>query len=70
MKGYIEIDSERCKECMLCMEVCPKSLIKKSCKLNLKGYYEASFDDREKECTGCALCAIICPEAAIEVYRG
>jgi len=55
---------------MLCMEVCPKSLIKKSAKLNLKGFYHVLFDDKEKHCTGCALCAIICPEAGIEVYRG
>jgi 2-oxoglutarate ferredoxin oxidoreductase subunit delta len=70
MKGYIEIDAELCKECMLCLEVCAKGLIKKSSKLNLKGFYQASFEDKEKQCTGCSLCAIICPEAAIEVYRG
>jgi 2-oxoglutarate ferredoxin oxidoreductase subunit delta len=70
MKGYIEIDSELCKECMLCIEVCTKGLIKKSSKLNLKGYYQARFEDKGKQCTGCTLCAIICPEAAIEVYRG
>ncbi|MCX5887579.1 MAG: 4Fe-4S binding protein [Proteobacteria bacterium] len=70
MKGYIEIDSELCKECMLCIEVCTKGLIKKSAKLNLKGFYHVMFEDKEKQCTGCTLCAIICPEAAIEVYRG
>jgi 2-oxoglutarate ferredoxin oxidoreductase subunit delta len=70
MKGYIEIDAELCKECLLCTEVCTKSLIKKSDKLNLKGFYQVIFEDREKQCTGCTLCAIICPEAAIEVYRG
>ena len=70
IKGYIEIDTELCKECVLCMEVCPKNLIQKSAKLNLKGFYHVMFEDKEKHCTGCALCAIICPEAAIEVYRG
>lgn len=70
----IEIDSELCKDCKLCVSVCPHQLIEVSDSLNQKGYYFAQFVERNlkkenKKCTGCALCAIICPEIAIEVYR-
>lgn len=72
--GIIEIDSELCKDCKLCMEVCPHRLIESSDHMNPKGYYPACFTEKQqkkenRKCTGCALCAIACPEIAIEVYR-
>ncbi len=75
MKGYIEIDQEFCKGCMLCIEVCPKGLISVSNDLNANGYHPANFTEGKakkgkRQCTGCAICAILCPEVAIEVYRG
>jgi len=68
MKGKITINSERCKACFLCVEVCKKGGIQKGNALNQAGYVSVIFDP-ECECNGCALCAIRCPEAAIEVYR-
>jgi 2-oxoglutarate ferredoxin oxidoreductase subunit delta len=72
--GFIEIDIELCKDCKLCMSVCPHRLIESSDRLNQKGYYPASYSEKqlkkeERKCTGCSLCAIACPEIAIEVYR-
>jgi 2-oxoglutarate ferredoxin oxidoreductase subunit delta len=72
--GMIEIDPELCKDCKLCMSVCPHQLIESSDRLNQKGYYPAYFSEKQlkkedRKCTGCALCAISCPEIAIEVYR-
>lgn len=69
MKGYIEIDQERCKGCSFCIENCPKQAIVLTDTLNLKGYFVAAFLE-DKGCTGCAVCAIMCPDVAIEVYRG
>jgi 2-oxoglutarate ferredoxin oxidoreductase subunit delta len=75
VKGRIEIDSERCKGCGLCITVCPKKQIEISDRLNTKGYYPARFQEEhvrdvsKLKCTGCALCAITCPDLAIEVYR-
>lgn len=68
MKGYIEIDQELCKGCLICMSFCPKEVISESDKLNASGYLAVAFDGND-ECTGCAICALVCPEVAIEVYR-
>lgn len=72
--GMIEIDSELCKDCKLCISVCPHHLIKTCDQMNQKGYYPAMFIEKQlkkevRKCTGCGLCAIVCPEIAIEVYR-
>jgi 2-oxoglutarate ferredoxin oxidoreductase subunit delta len=72
--GMIEIDSELCKDCKLCISVCPHRLIESSGRMNQKGYYPAFFTEKQlkkegRKCTGCCLCAIACPEIAIEVYR-
>ncbi len=74
MKGRIEINSELCKGCGLCIIVCRKKLIEISSQLNKKGYYPAKYKeedvaDESCECTGCVLCALTCPDIAIEVYR-
>lgn len=68
MKGYIEIDRESCKECLLCIHACKKGLIVTTNEFNSRGYHPVRFE-RPGECTGCALCAVTCPEVAIEVYR-
>ena len=70
-KGKIVIDSERCKGCYLCIEVCPQKLITVSEELNQKGYHPAKFIEKNpdgKGCIGCAMCATICPDIAIEVW--
>ena len=72
--GMIEINSELCKDCKLCISVCPHRLIESSDRMNPKGYYPAFFIEKDlkkegRKCTGCSLCAIACPEIAIEVYR-
>jgi 2-oxoglutarate ferredoxin oxidoreductase subunit delta len=73
--AYIEINSELCKDCQLCMSVCPHQLISPSDQLNQKGYRPVQFVEKqakkeERKCKGCSLCAVSCPEIAIEVYRG
>ena len=67
MSGKAKIDSERCKGCGLCIEVCPQNSIIISIKTNKMGYFFA--EPCENGCTGCAVCALICPDVAIEVYR-
>ena len=67
MTGKITIDTERCKGCGLCVEVCPKNCIIISEQSNRNGYFPAQASNID--CTGCAMCAIICPEAIIKVHR-
>lgn len=68
--GRIVIDSQKCKGCFLCVDVCPKHLLKKSADYNEKGNYTVCFDNSENKCIGCAMCAKRCPDMAIvEVYR-
>lgn len=67
MAGKIIINTERCKGCGLCVQVCPKGGIIISKQSNKSGYFLAQANN--PDCTGCAVCAIICPDAAIEVYR-
>lgn len=62
------VDKELCKECRLCIAVCPKKILEIGADTNSKGYYPATQTD-ESLCTGCKLCAIMCPDAAISVYR-
>ena len=71
MQGRIEIDGERCKGCLFCIELCPKKSIYLSEELNLKGYFVAAFDGANggSSCNGCGICALMCPEVAIEVEK-
>ncbi len=64
----IVVNTERCKGCGLCIDACPKDLIKISDRLNAAGYYPAN-SIANGECTGCAICATVCPDVAIEVVR-
>ncbi len=66
----IVINKDLCKSCKICMNACPKNLIKTASCTNSIGVHYAEFEDKNGECLGCALCAESCPEAAIvEVYR-
>jgi len=52
------------------MDVCPRSLIKKSEQTGKTGEFVVKFEDTENKCLGCAQCALVCPEIAItEVYK-
>ena len=72
--GRICIEEEACKGCELCVNFCPKGLIRMSGRFNTKGYIVSEFaeklnNDGQHQCTGCGLCARICPDVAIKVWR-
>ena len=68
--GHIIIDSKKCKACYLCINECPKSLLKISEEFNAMGAKIVEFSDPQKSCIGCAMCATRCPDLAItEVYK-
>jgi len=62
----IIIDEEKCKECLLCVQSCPRSLLALSEKTNSMGYHTVYLTNEEK-CISCALCAIMCPDTVIQV---
>lgn len=64
--NYIKIDKKKCKACYLCIDVCPKKLIKKGTEANLLGDFPVEFYDPENQCIGCAMCAMRCPSLAIK----
>ena len=62
--SHIVIDSSKCKSCYLCVDVCPKKLIKPNGEIGKTGQPAALFEDRG-ECIACAQCAMVCPDLAI-----
>jgi len=68
-KAHIEIDSERCKGCGLCINSCPQKVIAFAESFNVKGYHPASPSDKEGKCIGCGFCYLVCPDTCITVYK-
>jgi len=63
----IVVNAERCKGCGLCVEVCPKGVLRISPTFNSLGTHFVEVAD-EAACTGCRRCAIICPDVVFELY--
>ncbi|MCQ2552856.1 MAG: 4Fe-4S binding protein [Clostridia bacterium] len=58
-----------CKGCGLCVNACPKNVLKLStAKLNAKGYTPVEMANPD-DCSGCACCATMCPDCVITVER-
>ncbi len=64
----VTIDQSKCKGCGLCVEACPKKIIRLSDKLNRKGVNPAEVFEPEK-CIACAFCATMCPDCVIRVEK-
>lgn len=65
----IKIDMDKCKGCVLCVEVCPHALIKQGKDINNQGYQYVVLVDPEEQCNGCTVCAVMCPDMCIEVFK-
>ncbi|MEM3832074.1 MAG: 4Fe-4S binding protein [Thermoprotei archaeon] len=59
---------DRCKECGLCIELCPTKVLDRENTYNVYGYRPTYLKDRAR-CIGCKICENICPEFAIFVRR-
>lgn len=58
-----------CKGCGLCVNACPKKILRISpTAINKKGHHPVELTD-EKACVGCASCAMMCPDCIIKVER-
>lgn len=69
VKSTVTVFEELCKGCGLCVQFCPKQIIKLDDKTNRFGYHPAILTDQDK-CNGCGFCYTVCPDIAIQVERG
>ena len=61
--------TDECKGCGLCVEVCPKKILRISPDvINKKGHHPAECTDMDA-CIACASCATMCPDCIIKVEK-
>lgn len=68
IKGTIQVDTEQCKGCGVCVSICPVKVIELGCQVNAKGYNYVVMKE-DASCIGCAGCAMVCPDSVITVYK-
>lgn len=67
--AHWSIQAENCKGCGLCVDACPKKILRiDSDTINHKGHAPAQMMD-ESRCTGCGFCALMCPDCVITLER-
>ena len=64
----LDIASERCKGCELCITACPHAALALDERVvNRLGYHPVRLID-VAACTSCVICARVCPDAVFTVY--
>jgi 2-oxoglutarate ferredoxin oxidoreductase subunit delta len=64
----LDIATERCKGCELCITVCPHGVLAlDTTVVNHLGYHPVRLTD-PAGCTSCVLCARVCPDAVFTIY--
>jgi 2-oxoglutarate ferredoxin oxidoreductase subunit delta len=64
-KMKVLVREERCKECGICVEACPKKAISFKDEISLTGYRPVVIND--DLCTGCGICYTMCPDWVFEI---
>ena len=68
MKTYhVIVNTDLCKGCGICVEVCPMKALKLSEMPNEKGFHNP---EQIGKCIGCKLCECFCPDFAITISEG
>lgn len=62
----ITIDQKLCKGCGICVEFCPKHVLRMSKKVNENGFHLCEVASPD-ECVACRNCEMFCPDMAISV---
>ena len=64
--GQVYIIPERCKGCKLCIQFCPRDVLRESESVNAKGYHIPEVKSgNDSACVHCEFCSLVCPEFAI-----
>jgi 2-oxoglutarate ferredoxin oxidoreductase subunit delta len=64
----LAIETDRCKGCELCIDVCPQHcLALDETVVNTLGHHPVELTDADA-CTSCAICAKACPDVVFTVY--
>lgn len=64
----LDIASDRCKGCELCVAACPKHVLALDLTVvNALGYHPIELLDAGL-CTSCAFCARVCPDLVFTIY--
>jgi NAD-dependent dihydropyrimidine dehydrogenase PreA subunit len=67
-RGRLDLDTEECKGCGLCVEACPPKVLRLAAHLNRYGCHPVTYVG--EGCSGCGICFFACPEpGAITVWR-
>ena len=65
MEQKVKITIDRCKECGLCVENCPKKAISFANSINKLGYKPVHID--YEKCIACGICYTTCPDGVYEI---
>lgn len=65
-KFRVNVVADRCKECNICISVCPTKVLVRGSEYNIYGYRYPVPSNIEK-CIGCRFCEYYCPDFAIYV---
>lgn len=69
VKGYVEVNTQRCKGCNLCVVSCPTNVLElQPREVNDRGYHYVYMKNPD-DCIGCANCGFVCPDGVLTVYR-
>jgi 2-oxoglutarate ferredoxin oxidoreductase subunit delta len=62
----IVVNSNWCKGCYLCVELCPRHVLEVDQSAFVQGVHPVSVA-RAEDCSACRQCELLCPDLAIQV---
>jgi len=65
-RGTVQIETERCKGCELCIPACPPRVLRMTDARNELGFH---YPELVPGCTGCGACLLVCPDFCFDVFQ-